>query len=447
MKRLAALIAAALLFVACGDSAADTTTTVPEGDDAASTTTVAQTATSEAPLPTTASPSDIEGTVRELMTITEDLRGLEFLEPIDVAVLSAAELSERVREMIEEDIDPSEIVIDEAFFRLIGILPDDVDLAQAIEDLYAEQVAGFYDDETGEIVVMGGEEISPLSKIIVVHELIHALTDQHYGFGSVLDELYVQERYHEATAVLSLVEGDATYFEILYMQELPVSEQMAVVTEAMEYDTSVMDSLPDWFSEDLMFPYETGFGFVERLVADQGIAGINQAYEYLPTTVEQVIHPESYFRREPAAEVQLAATPVDGYEIYEEGIYGEWALRIYLLDGVSNGEAVVASAGWGGDAYRVMWNGTDVAFAYLFVGDSPTDAEELEAALVESVDATMAVGQGSVDRDAQSTTFLGTDFAFVQRSGSSVLFIAADDRAVGEYFVQVLALQVEEEAA
>jgi hypothetical protein len=447
MKRLVAVLVVTLLVAACGDSAQDATTTTAESSGAGTVTTESQTSTTEAPQPTTAPPSDIEGTVNDLMGVTEDLRGLEFLESIPVAVLSAEDLSQRVREDIEEEMDPDEIVIDEAFFRLIGILPDDVDLAQAIEDLYAEQVAGFYDSDAGEIVVAGGQEVSPLTRSVIVHELIHALTDQHFGFGAVLDELYEQERYHEAAALLSLVEGDATYFELLYLQDLPVSEQMAAITEMMEYDTSVIDSLPDWLQSDLYFPYETGFGFVERLVQDQGIAGINQAYEQMPTTVEQVMHPEKYYVMEPGSQVQLAATPVDGYEIYEEGVFGEWSLRIYLLDGTSTGNAVVASSGWGGDAYRIMWNGTDVAFAYLFAGDSTRDAEELESALVESVDAAMAVGRGSVDGDEQSTTFVGTDYAYVQRSGEFVLFVAADDQAVGEYFVQVLALTVEEEAA
>ncbi len=447
MKRLLAVVAAALLIAACSDSAEDTTTTEEGSAGAVTTTTAVETTTTEVTQTTTAPPSDIEGTVNELMGITEDLRGLEFLEPIDVAVVSGDELARRIRESIQEQIDPAEIVIDEALFRLIGILPADLDLAQAIEDLYAEQVAGFYDDETGEIVVMGGQEISPLSKITVVHELIHALSDQHFGFGAVLDDLYEQERYQEATAVLSLVEGEATYFEILYLLDLPQSEQVAAMTEAQGIDTAVVDSLPDWFRADLMFPYEAGFGFVTRLVDEQGIAGINQAYEHLPTTVEQIMHPEKYFVGEPGMEVQLTPTPVDGYEIYEEGVYGEWALHTYLLDGVSDGESEVASAGWGGDTYRVMWNGTDVAFAYLFEGESTRDAEELEAALVASVDATMAVGQGLGDQDAQSTTFVGTDYAFVQRSGAFVLFIAADDQAVGDYLVQVLGLEVEEEAA
>ena len=81
----------------------------------------------------------------------------------------------------------------------------------------------------------------------------------------------------------------------------------------------------------------------------------------------------------------LAATALEGYEVYEEGEFGEWNLMLYLLDGVSDGVATIAAGGWGGDAYRIHWNGTDIAFAYLFEGDTPRDAGELADALVESL--------------------------------------------------------------
>src|SRR3990172_13008324 len=127
--------------------------------------------------------------------------------------------------------------------------------------LYAEQVGGFYDHETGEMVIMGGSELSPLSKSIVVHELVHALTDQHYGFASLSDELWDAGEFERVSAISSLAEGDATYFQLAYLETLSTSDQVDAVTESMDVDTTVMDSLPASFSEDLTFPYDSGFGF------------------------------------------------------------------------------------------------------------------------------------------------------------------------------------------
>jgi Zn-dependent peptidase ImmA (M78 family) len=372
-----------------------------------------------------------------LVDVTEQIRGLEFLVDPTITVISGEDMAERVRQDLEEEIDPAEIVIDEAFFELIGILPADIDLAQAWIDLYSEQVAGFYDHETKELVVTGDSELTALGKSVVVHELVHALADQHFDLGATRDALVDEERYHEATALLALAEGEATYFQIVYFQSLPLEEQFAAAAEALEYDSSVLDSLPAWFGEDLGFPYDYGFVFVEALIALNGIAAVDQAYGRIPTTVEQIIHPEAYRTLEVSREVALPGNAIlPGYDIYLEGEFGEWNLRLYLLDGVTDGDAIIASAGWGGDDHRILWNGTEVVFLYQFEGDTPRDAEELADALAESVAARMAVGNPSSDGDA--TTFYGDDFAWILLDGSTVYFVAASDRSAGETLAEVL---------
>jgi hypothetical protein len=287
------------------------------------------------------------------------------------------------------------------------------------------------------MVISGGSSLSALSKAIVVHELVHALTDEHYEFADRSDDLVDADRFEEAIALQALTEGDATYFQIVYLQGLSLGEQQDAVMESLAVDTSVIDSLPEWFAEDLTFPYDVGFGFVTRLVQERGIRGVNQAYEQPPTTTEQILHPEKYFIREPARDVVLPSADVAGYEQYEEGLFGEWNQRLYLLDGVSPGDAVVGATGWGGDHYRIYWNGTDVVFAYLYEGDTPRDAEEFADYLVDSVDAMMAVGSARTSEGI--TTFQGgADYAYVQLSGQRVLFVAAFDASLGSALVQAL---------
>ena len=387
-------------------------------------------------LPTTDITVDLGGGSREeameaLIEVTETLRGLEFIEPPRITFLSQEELGARVAAEIDEEVDPAEVVVEEAWYVLLGLLDPETDLLQSIKDLYAEQVAGLYDADTGELLVSDSGELTPLAQTIVVHELIHALTDQHFEFDEVFDELTDAERYHEASALQALVEGEATYFQLLFLQELPVEQRIAAVTESLESDTTVLDSLPDWFGEDLVFPYDSGFAFVTRLVEEEGLEGLDQAYELRPETTEQIMHPEKYFILEPAREVTLPDSPLDGYEVFEEGTLGEWNLRLYLLDGVDDGEALVAAAGWGGDAYRLLWNGEQVAFFYRFEGDTPRDAEELAESLTASVGDRMAVGP-STTSDGVTTFVPGEAFAFVVLDGSTVWFVAADDPVAGQ---------------
>jgi hypothetical protein len=156
------------------------------------------------------------------------------------------------------------------------------------------------------------------------------------------------------------------------------------------------------------------------------------------------MHPTAYSTLEPARPVELPATALEGYEVYEEGEFGEWNLMLYLLEGVNDGEAAIAAGGWGGDAYRLHWNGTDLAFAYLFTGDTPRDATELAAALVDSLRANMAVSAPVTDEAAGTAVLEGSDYAFVQRVGDLVLVVAAGDPGVGRALVEALRLPPED---
>ena len=106
--------------------------------------------------------------------------------------------------------------------------------------------------------------------------------------------------------------------------------------------------------------------------------------------------------------------------------------------------ATIAAGGWGGDAYRIHWNGTDIAFAYLFEGDTPRDAAELSDALVESLGANMAVGPAVTDTEAGTTVLEDADYAFVQESGSQVLVVVAGDPGMGRALVGALQLPPED---
>jgi hypothetical protein len=65
---------------------------------------------------------------------------------------------------------------------LLGLLPPDFDLKNFYNQLYSEQIAGFYDSETGEIYVVKGETFGISEKMTYAHEFTHVLQDQTFGF-------------------------------------------------------------------------------------------------------------------------------------------------------------------------------------------------------------------------------------------------------------------------
>ncbi|MEK7252176.1 MAG: hypothetical protein AAB198_02820 [Actinomycetota bacterium] len=425
MHRISALaVALVLLAAACGDDTADVTTTA------------------------TSTSIDVAGLTDQidaLIEAAESVRGLTFIVQPEITIVTPDELADRIRILIEEDLEPDDVAVAQRLYEILGLLDGSVNLLDAYTALYAEQVGGFYDHETGEMVIMGGSELSPLSKSIVVHELVHALTDQHYGFGALSDELWDAGEFERVSAISSLAEGDATYFQLVYLETLTTAEQVDAVTESLAVDTSVMDSLPEWFAEDLTFPYDAGYGFVEQLITQGEVAAVNQAYELLPLTTEQILHPDKYHLREGGLPVEIPTVDIAGYTVFEEGTFGEWNTRLFLLDGIDPGDAVVASSGWGGDRYRIYWQGDPacigddcqgpVAFVYKFQGDTPRDAEELANAIADSGHAIMRVGSARSPVNGVTTFTGGDDFAYVRVSGKDVLFIAADDPAVGQALV------------
>ena len=127
--------------------------------------------------------------------------------------------------------------------------------------------------------------------------------------------------------------------------------------------------------------------------------------------------------------VALPDTQLEGYEAEEEAVWGEVSFRVMFEQGLGAGQAATAAAGWGGDRYRVLWNGEDVAYALVYVGDTSEDAAEMYEALVAYATAVMNVGEP--ESNETNTSFVGDDYAYAAISGDRVLFVASSDPEAG----------------
>lgn len=410
-----------------------TTTQVPATTDATTGTT--------APPTITASPGMDQAVVDrlteqiiELIGDTEEVRGLPFLTQPNVAILTPEDLGRRVREDLEAELDTDELAVDTQVLRLLGLLDANADLESMLVDLYEEQVAGFYDGDTGELVI-GGEaaDLTPLTKSVIVHELIHALTDQHFLFNDDYEQMFDEERYDPGVAFQTLIEGDATYFQLVYIEQLPITEQFALASEALAQmgETSVLDSVPQWIQNDLAFPYDTGQLFVESLVNSGGIAAVDAAYGARPQSTEVVMHPDRYASGEGILEVPPLAIELEGYETHETSTYGEWGFRLLLTDSVVPGAAAQAANGWGGDSYQVLYNGDDVVLAIAFKGDTEDDAFELADALISRLTENMEMGEGESQGGGLAFTPDDGRYAFIDRIGDGFVFVVSTDAVAG----------------
>lgn len=354
--------------------------------------------------------------IARLVEAIETLRGLSFEDAPDVTVVSDAELEERVRAMIDEDL--GDVETDAALYVLLGLLPPGTDLAALYQDLYGEQVAGFYDGETGELVIPAGTaDLTPLEEATLVHELTHALVDETHGMWDRYEALLDADRLDEASALLALIEGDATLTQVLFISGLPPAEQERALRESFAADTGTFDAAPRFLQGSLLFPYEAGLAFVETLYRGGGFAAVDAAYAAPPLSTEQILAPDRYPADTPVA-VPPPEADLPGYEVTETSVWGELGFRL-LFDEVLAGRPE-AAAGWAGDSYTVWWNGSEVALALVVEMETEADAAELAAALSEHVAAGMPAVAG------------GEDSASVEAVGTRVVFLAASDPTAGD---------------
>ncbi len=115
---------------------------------------------------------------------------------------------------------------------------------------------------------------------------------------------------------------------------------------------------------------------------------MNAAYDEPPASTEQVLHPEKYVSGERPVEVadpDVASLMGTGWAAVESSTVGEAMLGIWLgRMGVSQSDADVAAAGWGGDRLSVASGPDDEwGMAWRIAWDTEAEAEEFDEAYGE----------------------------------------------------------------
>lgn len=438
MTSLARVLVIALVVTACtAGGTTETTVAISQTTSTTAPSTTSSEPTTSSSSSTTLPPGvedlspEMQADVVELMAVTEELRGLTFLRPPTIVVVDDDELEARVRESIGEDT--ADVPADEALLELLGLIEPEVDLLGVYLDLYGEQVQGYYDGEAGELVVPASDSFSALQKATLVHELTHALTDQRFGSTETYREMLDDDRFDEAIAYLSVMEGDATLVEVLYMQRLPLDEQQELLGELFGTDSPAFDAAPRYLQNSLVFPYESGFAFVQRAFEAGGFDGVNRLYLEPPVSSEQIRDPRAYRQDLPMA-VEVVAPDLPGYDVVYRSVWGELSFHL-MFDQVLGG-ADEAVAGWGGDAYVQWFDGTEAALVLTYTGDEDADVAEMYEALTRYVGQAMAVAESA--EISGGVEFTGDDYAFVRRTGDRVHFVAAGNPATGERLVAAL---------
>jgi hypothetical protein len=326
-----------------------------------------------------ATEEEMRATVEEISAFVEDERGLEFREPVDVELVDDEEFEARLLEDFDEDAD--ELEATGTVLTALGLVDPDTDVVESMRALLGAGVVGFYDSETGELVVRGAA-ITPSVRMVMAHELTHALDDQHFELERPeLDDAEDETGF----GFTALVEGDARRVENAYMSSLSEQEVEDALLEQLQLESEAdLSAIPSVLVEQLMAPYELGAPFVRTLMEDGGQERLDAAFADPPTTSEQVVEPEAYLAGEGAVPVEAPA--VTG-EVVEEGTLGQLLITQVLESELDGDEVAEAAAGWGGDKAVAWRDGDRHCLTAVVVGDTPDDTATLASAFTDWAEA------------------------------------------------------------
>lgn len=435
LRRLLLFLLLLLVVAACTDdgSASSSTTgsTVPgqttTSVDGAPSTSESGSPTTSAEMPPITAPDlsgvqgvsdEIKAQIEELMLDAQEVRGLPFLTTPTITALSDEEFEARIRTLLDEDSE--DLPADESLYKMLGLLADEADLSTILDDLYGEQAYGYYDGEAEEVVVRARDDrLTQVQRSTLLHEFVHALTDQHFSQSENWRELIDAEKLDQARAYQAMFEGDASWAEVQWIRTLPQSEVGELLAEMLQIETPVLNAAPRFLRETLVFPYDSGLSFAQSLYTTAGgWDSLNDAYVSMPSlpgSTEQIITPGDYTRDLPVP-VEIPDVTVPGYELQTSSVWGEEGFRVLLNQGTGTSTMAEAADGWGGDSYHQWFNGESTALLIVYRGDTAGDVDQLEDALLSYA----------------TESFPEDHFAWVEQLDGDLYFIAADDTAVGE---------------
>jgi hypothetical protein len=290
------------------------------------------------------------------------MRGLTLRHSFKRAVLTPEQLRQKVKDGFLKNYTPQQAADDVVLYSTLGLIKPDTDIIKLYENLYSEQVAGFYDPETQSMYVVQGSDFSGVERMTYAHEFTHTLQDQNYdlrGRMNITDE-YCHTHAEYCAAVTALVEGDAVSAEQDWFYRDGTNRDRSQVQDFyLHYNSPVFDSSPNFIKDDLLFPYQKGFEFVQTLYDQGGWQAVDRAFENLPVSTTQILHPGLYPNHKPVTVTlpNLGQVLGSSWHQSEQGSLGEWYTYLVLSRGwqpaITLPEALGQqdAAGWGGDSY------------------------------------------------------------------------------------------------
>jgi hypothetical protein len=320
--------------------------------------------------------------VDEMVTSLSEITGWKVFKKVPAKMLGKEAFRTYVEKRMKETSTPEQLRAEELTLKMFGFIPQDFDLAKETVDLVSEQAAAFYDYNKKRLFIVDSTAEGPEQRIALVHELAHALADQHHPLGKYLRKGSPDD--DASTARQAVMEGQATWLTWAYVTKLnggkaevpsAMIDQLTKTTSSDSNEFPVFSKAPLYLRESLVFPYNEGLKFEDAVYHKLGRQGFDSVFERAPLSTQQILHPQTYFENtkpvdlKPPSQETLFGKQKRQFRGLAEGSLGELDFSLLLRQYVSEKEGVAAASHWRGGAFKLYENKRDKRPVLSFVSD------------------------------------------------------------------------------
>ncbi|ERG96014.1 Hvo_1808 family surface protein [Haloquadratum walsbyi] len=367
------------------------------------------------------------------MARVEYIRQLEFKSSVPVSVISRSEYRSQRDGNTQSTEGQQFQAWNNQVWEALFAVGESASTQQAIEETRGSSVAGFYSPSDDAItIVTDTPESASIDNTTLIHELVHAVQDQHYD---LTEERYAATTQDGQLAVDGLIEGDARYVESAYVDRCGGSwECVELPTDTGRDSGSGGGPSNLGIFVTIFQPYSDGVGYINHLRESGGWAAVNDRFESPPVASEQVIHrtnetpqPITYTDRSSTNWSQFESVGQDGSDtVGEASIFvmfwnqartvGAETVRPQALTQPTNqydayNYIADPSAGWENDRlfpYRTQdGKATEYGYVWVTTWESNEDATEFRNAyrsILTARDATTPQQTGSENPGSTAQT-------------------------------------------
>ncbi len=233
--------------------------------------------------------SELDAVVARAMARVEEIRNVEFDEPVEVVVRDRSEIGDDVGGGGSGPGATVESIRHRALF-LVGDREDgDSDPAEATR---TASVQGYYDPGADRVVIVTDDERPILDEVTLAQELYHAHQFRNRPLRVPRD--YTDDNL---VGIRALIEGDANFVDHLYQRRCAAAWDCVRPGEDAANGSGGDSSFGEGFDVGLYLlsyvPYAEGEPLVAETYREGGWDAVDALYRDPPRSSEQVIHPNT----------------------------------------------------------------------------------------------------------------------------------------------------------